>query len=39
MTKVLKLTADKTNPFIKGLVEDKFNIFNVDLEKCPINKA
>jgi hypothetical protein len=39
MTKVLKLTEDKTNPFIKGLVKDKFSIFNVDLEKCPINKA
>lgn len=39
MTKVLKMSPDTTNPFIKDLVKEKFNIFNVDITKCPVNKA
>jgi hypothetical protein len=33
------MTADKTNPFIKNLVKEKFNLFNVDMTKCPVNKG
>jgi hypothetical protein len=39
MTKVLKLAPDNKNAFIKDLVNQKFNLFNVDMTKCPINKA